>query len=34
VTTNAVDHPPARGVLTSTPVRFLVFSVALIAAYI
>jgi hypothetical protein len=34
VTTNAVNHLPARGVLASTPVRFLVFSVALIAAYI
>ena len=34
MTANVVDRPPARGVLTSTPVRFLVFSVALIAAYI
>jgi len=34
VTTNAVDRPAARGVLASTPVRFLVFSVALLAAYI
>lgn len=34
MTTSTIDHPPARGVLASTPARFFIFSVTLLGAYV